>query len=204
MKSVLVMSALFTFAAFASSCASVHSSASTPAMSEAQMMEEMNTKWAAFATPGAAHQVLNERVGRWSLAVKMFMPGAPAPMESTGTNEVKWIMDGRYLQDTTTGESMGQTFSGLGTMGYDNLKQKYVGTWVDNMGTGIGVAEGTYDAATRTWTYACHNPDLMAGGYVPARSVERMVDHNHMVMQVFQAGPDGKEYMCMEISYTRI
>ena len=33
------------------------------------------------------------------------------------------------------------------------MKKKFVGSWVDNMGTGIMFSEGTYDPATKTFTY---------------------------------------------------
>ena len=44
-------------------------------------------------------------------------------MKSTGSSEVKWIMGGRYLEQTATGTSMGQEFHGMGLMGYDNMKK---------------------------------------------------------------------------------
>lgn len=36
-----------------------------------------------------------------------------------------------------------------------------------------------------------------------SRTVEKMVDADHWTMQMYQPGPDGKEFMGMEISYTR-
>ncbi len=170
---------------------------------EGGMDPAMMAKWEEFMTPGPAHEVLNQKIGKWSMVVKMFEPGAPAPMESTATTEAKWILDGRYVEDHTEGSFMGMPFRGLGLCGYDNLKKKYVGVWLDNMGTGLMLAEGDYDAATKTFTYASQGPDVMAGEYVPMRSVEKIVDADHWTMQMFQPGPDGEEYMCMEMHYTR-
>jgi hypothetical protein len=45
------------------------------------------------------------------------------------------------------------TFKGMGMDGYDNVKQKFVSSWGDNMGTGIILLEGDYDPATKTFTY---------------------------------------------------
>jgi hypothetical protein len=160
-------------------------------------------KWEEFASPSEGHAVLNDRVGKWNLKVKMIMdPSAPAE-ESTGTNDIKWIMDGRYLEDRTEGTANGKPFHGLGHSGYDNLKKKYVGTWIDNMGTGIGTYEGTYDAATKTFTYTSDMPDPMQGKYVKTRTTEKIVDKDHWIMSTFSPGKDGKEFMCMEIDYTR-
>ena len=44
---------------------------------------------------------------------------------------------------------MGQPFSGVGIDGYDNLRKKYVTTWIDTMGTGIFSMEGTASAMER-------------------------------------------------------
>ena len=44
-------------------------------------------------------------------------------------------------------------FEGMGIVGYDNLLKKFVSVWIDNMGTGLMPGTGTYDAATKTYTY---------------------------------------------------
>jgi hypothetical protein len=112
-------------------------------------------------------------------------------------------MDGRLLEDHTTGTFEKMPFTGLGHVGYDNMKKKYVSTWMDNMGTAIMMSEGTYDAATKTFTYTGEMPDPMQGKYVKSRTTEKMVDKDHWVMSMYSTGADGKEVQGMEISYTR-
>jgi hypothetical protein len=163
------------------------------------IMEKMK----AFATPGEGHKVLESRVGNWTIEVKVFEPGETEPTVSTGTSSVKWIFDGRYLHEEVSGSFMEMPFQGVGTTGYDNLKKKYVGSWIDNMGTGIGRSEGTYDAATKTFTFSFEAPDVMAGKYVKGRSIEKMVDADHYSAEMYQPGPDGKEYKSMELHYMR-
>ncbi len=41
-------------------------------------------------------------------------------------------------------------------------------------------------------------------GYNPARTVERIVDDNTFVVEMYTPGPDGKDFMTMEITYNRI
>jgi len=164
--------------------------------------DPMLAKMMEFGTPGPSHKVLDAKVGKWSAKVKMISPDSP-PTESAGTSEVKWIMDGRYLQDTYTGDFMGQPFHGMGTTGFDIMKKKYVGTWIDSMSTAIAMSEGTYDAAKKTFTYSGESPDPMAGKYVKSRTVETWTDADHWTMQYYSPGPDGKELMSMEIQYSR-
>ena len=197
---VLVLAA----ATLGASCASTSRAKTTAPQDAAAHEAEMMEKWMAFATPGDAHKVLDPRTGKWNFAVKFWhTPDAP-PGESTGTSETKWIMDGRYLHDETHGSFEGQPFHGMGISGYDNLKKKYFGTWIDNMGTGLMVSEGTYDPAKKTITYESNSPDVMAGKYVKGRIVERYDSRDAWTMEMY--GPDptsGKEFKMMEIAYKR-
>jgi hypothetical protein len=164
--------------------------------------DPMMAKMMELATPGAAHKLLDPKVGKWNLKVISQMPGQPAS-ESTATSEIKWIFDGRYMEETVQGKFGEMPFHGRGITGYDNLKKKYFSTWIDSFGTGIMVTEGTYDAGTKTFSFAGDMPDLMAGKYSKGRIVCKTVDNDHWTMQMFQTGPDGKEAMSMEIHYTR-
>jgi hypothetical protein len=179
--------------------------ASAPAAGAAApgMDPEMMAKWEAFAKPGAEHKVLEGLVGKWTAHVKMWMDPAAPPMESDGSAEVKSIMGGRYIQEDHKGTAMGAPFEGLGVSGYDNLKKKYVGSWVDNMGTGVMMSEGTYDAAKKTLTCASQCPDPTMTKYVASRMVTTFVDENSHKLEMFGPDKSGKEFRCMEITYTR-
>lgn len=169
----------------------------------AKKKAEMEMKMKAYGTPGEAHKVLNTKVGKWTVDVKIFEPGAPEPMMEKATSTVTLIMDGRYIQETVDGTFMGQPFHGVGTTGYDNIKKKYVSTWIDSMSTGIFYAEGSYDTAAKTFSFAGESPDVMAGKFVKTRSVDKMIDADHFSAQMYQPGPDGKEYMSMQIDSAR-
>jgi hypothetical protein len=125
-------------------------------------------------------------------------------MELAGTSEIRWIFGNRFLQGTTKGEWMGQPFEGMATIGYDNMKKKYVSSWVDNSGTGIMMAEGTYDAATKTYTYTGEGPDIMSGKYLPVKSTEKMTDADTWVSEMWATdSKTGKMFKSMEIKSTR-
>ena len=157
----------------------------------------------ALVAPNENHKVLEYKVGKWTGHMSLFMiPGAP-PMESDLNSEVKWIMGGRFLHDTTGGTFMGQPFEGMGTSGYDNLKKKYVFTWIDNNSTSIMSGEGTWDAAKKTLTCKTSMPDPMSGKEMPARMVETVVDADHWKMEMNVTGPDGKEALAFRIEYKR-
>jgi uncharacterized protein DUF1579 len=61
------------------------------------------------------------------------------------------VSDGLWLRSNYEGDFLGgKKFKGHGIFGYDPLKKKYVGVWVDNMQTSLGMLEGEFDAKTNT------------------------------------------------------
>jgi hypothetical protein len=128
-------------------------------------------------------------------------PGKP-PMESTGSAEMKTLLDGRYLQQELTGDMMGQSYSGIGTTGYDNIRKKYVSTWIDSMGTGIFVMEGTASADGKTITLTGKH-EVPGGRSMTHRAIWKIVDDNTQTFDMFGTHQGGKEMKMMEITYTR-
>jgi len=158
----------------------------------------------AFATPCADHVALETRVGKWTTLLRMWNDPATQPSFDTGTAEIRWILGGRYLESTYEGTFLGGRFSGLGLTGFDNIKEKYVTTWIDDAGTGILHSEGTFDAATQTITYTGECPDANDWTYVKSRTVEKTIDADHWTQQIYTPGPDGADFLCMDIAYTRV
>ena len=115
----------------------------------AQQQKEMSAEekammdaWQKYATQSEGHKMLNHMVGTFDAKVTSFMqPGAP-PAVSTGVSENKWVLGGRYIEQTFTGSFMGMPFQGIGYTGYDNAKKQYFGTWMDNMSTGVMTSTG--------------------------------------------------------------
>jgi hypothetical protein len=195
----LVVAALLALAAAA---AAQEKSTQPPAMSPEE--QAAMQKMIEYATPGEPHKLLAARAGTYDTKVTMWMaPGAP-PVVTEGTSKYEVVMDGRYVQDTHTATFQGMPFSGQGLCGYDNMKKKYFSTWIDNMGTGLMMSEGTYDAATKTYTFEGENPDPMTGKMEKMKSVEKVTSPDAWTVEMFKPTPDGKGWWkTMELTYTR-
>lgn len=157
----------------------------------------------ALVMPGEHHKHIEMLAGNFDYTIKMWMDPSQPPAESTGKRTAAMILGGRYLEEKYTGTFMGMPFEGMGTLAYDNVQKKYVATWIDNMGTGIMVSNGQCDAKGPSWTMSGDMADPMSGKMVPTRSVTKIVDADHMVMEMYAPGADGKEMKMMEISCTR-
>ena len=156
------------------------------------------------------HKLLAELDGTWSYTVKMWMDPSAAPQESKGTSVTKPMMGGRYFITDVTGhmkmpgadgKMKDFTFKGMAMDGYDNVKKKFVSTWGDNMGTGILMAEGDYDPATKSFTYTSEM-EMMPGMKTKVRQVIKMTDKDHHQMEWYE-DHGGQEVKTMEINYTR-
>lgn len=215
---VLLAAALITIPCFAqdqetsptASAAVTTSPMAAPAGSpnEAEMMKQMME----LAKLNENHKLLGDLAGTWTYTVKFWMNPDPnaKPQESKGTAVRKSMMDGRFfVMDVTgkmempgpDGKKKEVTFRGMGVEGYDNVKKKFVGTWVDNMGTGIMMSEGTYDPATKTFIYTGEYEGI-PGMKQKIREVLKIVDKDHHIFEWYE-DRGGQEAKTMEISYTR-
>jgi len=167
-------------------------------MDEQAMME----LWKQAATPGEPHKQFATLVGSWTTTTKEWMePGKP-PTESTGTAEMKMLLDGRFLYQEYNGQMMGQPFNGIGIDAYDNMTKKYMTAWMDSMGTGIFLMEGTASADGKTITLRGSHPEP-GGGKMTHRAIWKIVDANNQTFDMYGAHHGQKETKMMEITYTR-
>ena len=163
----------------------------------AAMMEAMQKA----KTPGEHHHFLATMEGEWTCTSAVWMDPSQPPMKSQGASKKAMILGGRYLQEETSGDFMGDVFHGRAVTAYDNTTGEFVSTWIDDMATGIMVSRGQRDGNTLT----------MHGDYVdpmtkqPAkvRMVTRVVDKDHHVFEYYMTMPGVPELKSMEIEYVR-
>src|SRR5437660_5138667 len=175
-------------------------------------MEKMMQQMMELSKLNENHKLLAGLDGTWNYTIKMWMNPDPnaKPQESKGTATRKSIMEGRYFVMDVTGQMQmpgadgkmkNTTFKGMGTEGYDNVKKKFVSSWIDNMGTGIEFSEGTYNPATKTLTYTSEM-EPAPGMKSQVREVIKIADNNHMTLEWYE-NQGGGEKKTMEIAYTR-
>jgi len=170
---------------------------------KAPSQEEMMKAWMAVASPGEAHKKLEPIVGTFTVKTKSWMDPSKPPEETVGTSENKWVLGNRYVEQRAEGMMMNQPFSGIGYTGYDNYKKKYVGTWMDSMGTMIMISTGTMDASGKKLTSWSTIDDVVLKKPVKIKALLTIVDNDHHVFEMWGPAPDGKNFKMLEINYTR-
>ena len=168
------------------------------AMSEEAMMAQ----WQAAMTPSAGHARLMPMVGTWRATTTFTMaPGAP-PQVHGGTSVHRMVLGGRYLEQIYKGMAMGMPFEGIGYTGYDNVQKRYVGTWMDTMGTGlmnsVSVGNPTDERI-----------DCVAEAIEPSgqrrmfETIVRIHNHGRHSYEMWTKGPTGKKHRTMIVEYER-
>lgn len=180
------------FTAFAAFFA-VHSFA----QSEAEMKA-----WQAYMTPGEMHKRMAACVGNWKGDITMWMAPGAEPIKSTGAAKNEMIMGGRYLQSLNTGNFMGMPFEGNSLTAYDNAKKVFINTWIDNMGTGIMIAEGKWNPAKNAIEFSGKQTDPLTGKEMKFRETLTFnADGSQLLEMWMETG--GKEFKSMEVKYTK-
>jgi hypothetical protein len=172
------------------------------AMQKVKMdMQSMIEVYKKVGTPGEPHKLLAKLEGSWTTRSRGWLEGKPA-MESIGTCEQKLVLNGHYLEQVYTGDMMGQPFTGINLLGYNNHTKKYESVWLESMSTAIYFFVSTVSADGRTITQECSYDDPVKGPAV-WRSVTKIKDDNTLAFEMFIKPRGGKEEKMMEMTVSR-
>jgi hypothetical protein len=155
--------------------------------------------------PLAEHKILASEVGTWDATIKTFTGGPDAePSVSKGTEVNEVLPGGMWLLSKFQGDFGGMKFEGRGQFGYDPVKKKYVGTWIDSTSTILSVLEGEYDAKAKTMTYVGEGFDPDQNAKFNQKMVTTTKDDGSRVFTLYMkyAGQPA-EVKFMEITYIK-
>ncbi len=159
--------------------------------------------FAHYAMPGPEHKLLDRMAGSWDALIRYWPAPNAEPVESRGTSQRKWILDGRFLMEELDGGNLVLPFRGLGLYGYDAFEKKHTSAWVDTMNTSILVNLGTYDKTNDVVNFTGQYKDPWSGAKKKERGVTRFLSKDKHVLEIHITEPDGKEFKMLEITYTR-
>jgi hypothetical protein len=150
--------------------------------------------------PGAEHQKLQPFVGDWTFTMKVWTDPSQPPAELKGVVERKWIMDGRFVQETVRGEccTSGKTFEGLGLLGYDRGQKKFTSVRVCGLCGTISSGLITCDSSASRFECVKEECCPLTGEKVKGRDEVIIESKDRIVTNVYRA-VDGKEVKVMEL-----
>jgi hypothetical protein len=163
--------------------------------------KEMMVKAEAAGRPGPGHKVLDHYVGDWKGEVKCWMEPGGDPQVSHATARIRWIMNGRFLEEDFQGEMMGQPFQGRTVTGYDNVTQTFKSVWISDMQTSMFVTTGKGGGKVITLEGMASCP-MRQRGDIPMKLVLRVLGPDKHTFEMFDLS-QGQDTKTMEIIYTR-
>jgi hypothetical protein len=143
--------------------------------------------------------VFEKDAGVWDATVEIRISPGAEPLVSKGVSTNRLAYGGRWLITDFENET---GFGGHGVYGFDVVKKKYTGVWVDPSRTTLAVMDGVYDAATRTMTMTgeMKKPN---GETLAWRETTERVDADTQIFRSFVPGPDGVAFELMTVTYRR-
>jgi len=166
-----------------------------------EMIEKTEVRKDPFAydaEPGSVHHNLRMAAGFWSEKVTMWETPTSEPVDNKMKCNITMILGNRYQVATHTSDFNGFPFEGISTLAYDTASKKFTSTWIDNMGTGMMVLEGTADATGKVITSYGSTTDPSTGEKLKVREIYTVVNENEHKMEMYTT-INGKEFKSMEI-----
>jgi hypothetical protein len=148
-----------------------------------------------YSRPGKYHKVLEQLKGSWKY--KGGHPDSSGKVDNCyyGTFVWKSFANGRFLiADVTSskiqmpiqdGKSKETNYKAVYTIGYNNIKERYEETIINNMiGSDISFAEGNYDSAKNTITFD-YEVESVPSMKQKLRDIFIFIDKNHYTIESF-------------------
>ncbi len=164
--------------------------------------EEAMQAWMKAGQPGLPHEFMKNFEGEFDAVNRLWMDPSAPPMETAASCTNTMIMDGRYLKSDYEGSIMGQPFTGMGLMGFDNNKKLFTNMWIDSMSTGIATALGSFNQEGDTVTFVGAMDEPMTGEMGKSYKQVFRVTEGGYVMEMWEI-LYGDPLKVMEIEYTR-
>jgi hypothetical protein len=151
--------------------------------------------------PAKEHAWLRRFEGDWDTEGEIVMGPNQPPMKVTGSDRARTI-GGFWLVCEGRGEQM--NFESRLTLGFDEKKKKYVGTWVDSMSSHLWSYEGTLDPSGRILSLETEGPQPDDPAKTAKfREVTEFKSDDHRVFTSSRLNPDGQWATMLTIHFRR-
>lgn len=154
------------------------------------------------ADSAAIHAQLARFSGTWSVTQSFWSAPNAAAVIDQGRARFTMVLAARHLREELTIASK-TPFEALSYIGYDDKTGRYFSTWMDVNFNGLILAEGSYDAASRSYVFRgkmATGPDPSKA--VPVREVLTVSDDNHFTYDFFEQHA-GKDMHVVRLTYAR-
>ena len=156
-----------------------------------------------FAKPQAEHRWLDQLLGNWSFEHECQTPDG-STSKTPGTMTCR-SLGGLWLVCESSGQSdQGGDWSSIMTLGFDQAKNQYVGTFVASMMTNIWPYQGVIDASGKRLPLDSEGPKFDGSGSCKYRDTIEIVDNDNWLFTSELQSDDGIWTQFMVGKHTRL
>jgi hypothetical protein len=157
-----------------------------------------------YTKPTKQHEAMAYEVGVWDADVTMWMAPDAEPMKNKAV-EKNEMLGKMWLMSRFEGEFGGEKFVGESAMGYDPIKKKYIGGWIDTMSPFMMQMEGDYEVGAHRLTMMGEGIDVMTGKPMKSKMVTTYAGDDEKTFEMYRQaeGGDDEWQRTMEIKYKR-
>ncbi|MCI0341932.1 MAG: DUF1579 domain-containing protein [Planctomycetales bacterium] len=161
--------------------------------------DKMMKEWLEMNAPAAQHKKLEALVGEWETVTSVM--GTPG---SKGSAKFEMEMGGRWLKQTYSGSMMGTPFTGVGYLGFDRIRGRYVQIWLDTLSTAPSIAYGDFgqDGKVLQMFGEMDEPQMKIYGKT-ARYVLRLKSADQVIFEVHDTHIGETGTKVFDMTYTR-
>lgn len=154
--------------------------------------------------PQDEHRWLNQLVGAWTYEADFSMGPDQPRQRSTGVEQVRSV-NGLWIISEAEGEMPGGGMAtSIMTLGYDTVRQHYVGTFISSMMAYLWVYKGIMDSTATTLTLEAEGPSFAKEGKMAKyRDIVSLKADGTRLLTSFGLGEDGRWREFMTINYRR-
>lgn len=154
--------------------------------------------------PQDEHRWLEQLVGEWTYEADFSMAPDQPRQRSTGVERVRSV-NGLWIISEAEGEMPGGDMAtSIMTLGYDTVRQHYVGSFISSMMAYLWVYKGTMDSTATALTLEAEGPSFKKEGKMAKyRDIVSLKSGGGRLMTSFGLGDDGRWREFMTITYRR-
>lgn len=152
---------------------------------------------------GPMHQILMQLSGNWKEEMKVWSSPNVEPSIIMAFRDSRLFAEGRFIISTSVGQMGNLPYEGQSVLGYDNTKNVFVKTWIDNMGTSILVLEGTYNDENKTIGFTGFSTDPLTKLPIKISQTLKIIDGENQLLEIFSEPKEGVKLKVMEVKSHR-
>jgi hypothetical protein len=160
-------------------------------------------QWASLGQPGLTHKLLQPFIGEWDVKLTFWSSPDSKGQSSNGHSSITWILGQRFVQEKFRGEVAGESFDGVGILGYDNGSREFRSLWIDSLNTAMTVASGRYLQDAQTFEFSSELYDPLRSATKVVKSRLQVTSDNSYVFTMQDESPEGKSFTSLEMAYSR-